>query len=301
MLALLEPDKDASILFTGHVGCGKTSELNRIAAAWQNQYLVIPLQMEDETDVNDLEYTDLYLVIIKQVVLAMQQAGLQSDHDLLTSVEDWFKEVTKETEETVERSVNVHAAASLGSEVPFLAQLLVKVMAQIKGGSKEKVTIRQELRREVTRLKTDMNLLLRDGTQQLKQRFPDKKGFLLILDGLDKCPPDVATRLFVDYAAQLVNLSCTVIYTVPIAILYSTRKLGSFFESPHVVPMINIYQFERGRTELNPVPDGIAQMVDLIAYRVEVEAVVSAPTLLTTLAEASGGHIRQMMRMARRS
>ena len=224
VLAIQEPGEFTSILFTGHVGCGKSSELNCIADHWQQGYLVVPLQVEDETDVNDLEYTDLYLVIIKQVELCLRRSGVKFDPQLLTSFEDWFKEITKETEETVERSVNVAAEASLGSEAPFLAKFLVKVMAQIKGGSKDKVTIRQTLAREVSRLKTDINLLLRDGAQKIRAKFPDKKGFLLILDGLDKCPSDVATRLFVDYAAQMRELSCTLIYTVPIATLYSSRK-----------------------------------------------------------------------------
>ncbi|MEM6352626.1 MAG: hypothetical protein AAF766_17855 [Cyanobacteria bacterium P01_D01_bin.14] len=174
ILTVQEPGEYTSLLFTGHVGCGKTSELNRIADYWQREYLVVTLAVEEETDINDLEYTDLYLVIIKQVELAMRQAGLRFDTKLLTSFEDWFKEVTKETEETVERSVNVEAEASLGSEAPFLAKFLVKTMAQIKGGSKDKVTIRQTLARELSRLQTDINLLLRDGAKKVCAASPEK-------------------------------------------------------------------------------------------------------------------------------
>lgn len=301
LLTVLEPGENTCILFTGHVGCGKTSELNRIADHWQREFLVVPLMLEEQADVNDLEYTDIYLVIIKQVELAMRRAGLRFDPRLLSSFEDWFKEITKETEETVERSVNVNAEASLGAEAPFLAKFLVKTMAQIKGGSTDKVTIRQTLAREVSRLQTDINLLLRDGAQKVCQKFPDKKGFLLILDGIDKCPPNVATRLFVDYAAQMRELHCNIIYTVPIAVLYSTRKLGGIFENPHIVPMINIYQFERDIPELEYNPTGLQQMADLIARRIEVDQVISDPELLITLAKASGGHLRQMMRMARQA
>ncbi|MEM8810425.1 MAG: ATP-binding protein [Cyanobacteria bacterium P01_G01_bin.38] len=301
VLTVQEPGEFTSILFTGHVGCGKSSELNRIADHWQSEYLVVSLRVEDETDINDLEYTDLYLLIIKQVELAMRQADLRFDAQLLGSFEDWFKEVTEETEETVERSVNVNAEASLGSEAPFLAKFLVKTMAQIKGGSKDKVTIRQTLAREVSRLKTDINLLLRDGAQKVCQKFPDKKGFLLILDGIDKCPPNVANRLFVDYAAQMRELHCTIIYTVPIAVLYSSRKLGGIFENPHIVPMINIYQFERDTPDLTHDSTGLAQMAELIARRIEPDQVLSDPELLLTLAKSSGGHLRQMVRMTRQA
>ncbi|MGF1570288.1 MAG: P-loop NTPase fold protein [Nodosilinea sp.] len=301
MLAVQEPGEFSTILFTGHVGCGKSSELNRIADHWKDEFLVVPLQVEDETDVNDLEYTDLYLVIIKQVEVTLRRAGLRFDPKLLTSFEDWFKDITHETEETVARSVNVDAEASLGADAPFLAKFLVKVMAQIQAGSTDKVTIRQTLAREVSRLKTDINLLLRDGAQKVVRQFPEKKGFLVILDGLDKCPPNVATRLFIDYAAQMRELHCTIIFTLPIAVLYSGRRMGGVFENPHIVPMINIYQFERDSPDLEHSPSSLNQIAQLVSERVDIEAVFSDPELLLTLAKASGGHLRQMMRMTRQA
>ncbi len=232
--------------------------------------------------------------------LSLRRSGLQFDSQLLTSFENWFKEITEETEESVARSVNVNAEASLGSEAPFLAKFLVKVMAQIKGSSTDKRTIRQTLTREVSRLRTDINLLLQDGAAKVRAKFPQKKGFLLVLDDLDKCPPNVAERLFVDYGAQLRELCCTIIYTVPIAIFYA-RKLGSAFENPHLVPMITLYQRERENPELSHDATGLTQMADLIAKRVDVDEVFADRDLLLTLAKASGGHLRQMMRMTRQA
>lgn len=300
-LDLIEPGETKSLLFTGHVGCGKSSELTRLKSAWQTDYLVIPVQVEDEADINDLTYTDLYLLVIKQVELALRHQGLAFDALLLQSFEDWFKDITKETEATVERSVNVNAEASLGSEAPFLAKFLVKVMAQIKGGSKDKVTIRQTLEREISRLRTDINNLLRDGTKKLQQAYPGKKGILLILDGLDKCPPNTATQLFIDYSAQLRELACNIIYTVPIAVLYGTRKLGSTFENPHIIPMIGMYQPNHKAVELTYDKNGLEQMAQLIEKRVNSEAIFAERTLLLDLAKASGGHLRQMMRMTRKA
>jgi len=102
--------------------------------------------------------------------------GLSFDVGLLKSFEDWFKEVTQETERTVESSVNVEAEASLGSDAPFIAKLIVKLLAQIKGSDKRKTAIRQVLQRDISRLKADVNLLLRDAYQKIKGRYP--KGFI---------------------------------------------------------------------------------------------------------------------------
>lgn len=177
MLEDQEPGEFAKVLFTGHVGCGKSSELAKIARNEQESYSIIYVQAEEQTDPYDLEYTDLYLLIIKEVEYSLRKVGLQFDGRLLKSFEDWFKDITKETEETVEKSVNVDAEASLGSEAPFLAKFLVKMLAQIKAGSKDKTTIRQTLVKDFSRLKTDVNLLLSDADKKLRSKFPNKKGF----------------------------------------------------------------------------------------------------------------------------
>lgn len=301
LLQTQEAGETSCILFTGHVGCGKSSELARIARLWQNDYEVIYIRASEETDVNDAQYVDLYLIIIKQVETALRQRGIRLDGDLLKSTGDWFLEITEEKAETVERSVNVEAEASLGSEAPLLAKFLFKVMAQIKGGSSQKRTIRETLKQEFSRLKTDTNLILSDGEKKLRQKFPDKKGILLILDDLDKCPPDVARHLFFDYASQMQELQCTVVYTVPIARLYDPRGISGIFNNPHIVPMINVYEFDRDKLDLDYNPDGLEAMAAMVARRVEVTAVFESRELVLDLARASGGHLRHMMQMMRDS
>ena len=299
MLEDQEPGEFAKVLFTGHVGCGKSSELAKIARNEQESYSIIYVQAEEQTDPYDLEYTDLYLLIIKEVEYSLRKVGLQFDGRLLKSFEDWFKDITKETEETVEKSVNVDAEASLGSEAPFLAKFLVKMLAQIKAGSKDKTTIRQTLVKDFSRLKTDVNLLLSDADKKLRSKFPNKKGFLLILDGLDKCPPSVSEELFVSNASQLQELNLNVIYTVPIATLYAPNFLASTFERATTVPMVNIYAYHPEVEELEHRQEFLDEVASVIEARVDINMVFEDRALLIELAKASGGHIRHLMQMMR--
>jgi energy-coupling factor transporter ATP-binding protein EcfA2 len=187
ILDFQEPGQFETVLFTGHRGCGKSTELKRIQNRWEQDYRVIYLEANEEIDINDSEYTDLYLVVIKQIEFALRELKLKFDPKLLKNFEQWFKEVTKETESTVESSVSVSAEATLGPEAPFIAKLLVKLLAQIKGADKRKSVIRQTLQRDISRLKADINLLLRDGYNKIKNKYP--KGFLIIFDNLDRVPP----------------------------------------------------------------------------------------------------------------
>ena len=297
VLDFQEPGDFCTILFTGHRGCGKSTELQRIRRQWEQDYRVIYLEANDETDINNAEYTDFYLIVIKQVEFALREMGLKFDQTLLKSFEDWFKEVTKETEHSVESSVNVEAEASLGSQAPFIAKLLVKLLAQIKGTDKQKIVIRQILQRDISRLKADINLLLHDAHQKIKHKYP--KGFLIIFDNLDRVPPNVGNHLFFDYAAQLQELNCSIIYTVPISVLCSSKNITNAFGEPHIVSMVNIYRLIRDCCDLEHNPDGLNCMSQIVEKRVDTAQLFESQEEVLALAKASGGHVRQLMQMVR--
>ena len=300
---LLEFQEEASfstILFTGHRGCGKSTELKRIQNLWEKDYHVIYLEVDEETDINDANYTDLYLIVIKQVEFTLRKLGLKFDQQLLNSFENWFKEITEENEESVEKSVSVESEASLEGGAPFIAKLMVKLLAQIKGSDKQKTTIRQTLEKDISRLKTDINRLLDDASGKLRKQNSAYKGFLIIFDNLDRVPPSVANHLFFDYATQLQELHCTIIYTVPISVLCSPKNPLSLYKSnPNIVPMVNIYKLDRNSRNLDYNQLGLEAMASLIEKRVDVDAVFNSRAELLELAKASGGHVRQLMQMMR--
>jgi energy-coupling factor transporter ATP-binding protein EcfA2 len=300
ILDLQEADNFSTILFTGHRGSGKSTELKRIQKIWKESYHVIYLEVNEETDINDANYTDLYLIVIKQVEFALRKLGLKFDQRLLSSFEAWFKEITEENEESVEKSVSVESEASLEGGAPFIAKLMVKLLAQIKGSDKQKTTIRQTLEKDISRLKADINLLLRDAYVKLQKKYPDYKGLLIIFDNLDRISPKVADHLFCEYAAQLQELHCTIIYTVPISVLCSPKNPLSLFDgNPHIVPMVNIYQFDRNVRDLNYNQIGLDTIASSIEKRVNVDAVFDSRAELLELAKASGGNVRQLMQMMR--
>src|SRR4028119_1411623 len=106
-LDLQEPGEFNTILFTGHRGCGKSTELKRIQSKCENEYRLIYIEFDLELDVNDAEYTDLYLLFIKKVADDLTKLRLKFDPKLLDSFEAWFKEVTQKTEATVQSSVSL--------------------------------------------------------------------------------------------------------------------------------------------------------------------------------------------------
>ena len=141
--------------------------------------------------------------------------------------------------------------------------------------------------------------MLSDAFVKLREKDPQyNKGFLIIFDNLDRVPLNVAKHLFLDYAAQLQSLHCTIIYTAPISIVYSDKNLTNAFDTPNIVPMINIYEFEKGSLNLQYKQDALDAVVSLIEQRVEIDVVFESRQQLLELAKASGGHVRQLMQIA---
>lgn len=300
-LDFLDPGQFEAVLFTGHRGCGKSTELLRLKAHLEKEYRVIYLETDDSLDINDADYIDLYLVLIRQVMREVGKLKLALDRQLLANFEQWFKEITQETEESVEKSASLDTEAEAGVEVPFLAKLVVKLLAQIKGSHVQRKTVRTTLQQDIGRLKTDMNALLLDAFEKLRQAYPQySKGFLVMFDNLDRVPPEVGDRLYFDYAPQLQDLNCTLIYTVPISVVYSDKNVNNSFSQPHIVPMVNIYRQQDGK--LGYDLEVLKQLARLITERIDCRAIFASPAgkpnaLVMELLKASGGHVRQLMQM----
>jgi len=300
-LDFLEPGQPAAILFTGHMGCGKSTELKRIQREWELAYEVIYIRATDELDINDADYKDLYLVIIKYVTEKLQSWGLASDSRLIQEFENWFKEITGETEETVEKSISLSTEAEAGYQFPFIAKLMAKLLAQIKGSETYKRKVRENLQQSFSRLQQNTNALLRDAFAKLCEKKPNTKGFLLIFDNLDRVPPSVGEHLFLKYANQLRELHCAIVYTVPISVIYSGRNYSNAFGNLNMMPMVNIYQFDAdpAQPELPYAPDGLDKMASLLDQRIDTEALFESRETLLHLIKLSGGHVRQLMQLMR--
>ncbi|PZO60344.1 MAG: hypothetical protein DCF15_02335 [Phormidesmis priestleyi] len=295
-LSFFAPGAFGKVLFTGHRGCGKSTELRRLQKNWQQDYRVIYLETDVEIDINDASYTDLYLVIIKQVTDDLAKLRLRFDQSLLTDFENWFKEVTEENEASVEKSVSLSTMAEAGVEIPFLSKLLAKLLAQIKGSEMQKKKIRETLQQDIGRLKVDMNRLLEDALKKVQQ-VGYKKGYLIIFDNLDRMPPEVGNRLYFDYATQLQDLNCTVIYTVPISVVYSDKNLSNAFGPPNVVPMVNVYHFDPAALHLEYDSDALKRLAKLITRRIDHKILFANEEIILELVAASGGHVRLLMQM----
>ncbi len=282
------------MLFTGHRGSGKTTELLRLKEELEsNEYFTIYMDVETLLDLGSLNYLDVLVAIAKQIHETLHEQNIPLNKELLEQIASWFAEKIMEDDTQIKHQAKVNTGIKAGLEIPFFAQIFANITANIKTASSRRETIRTNLKREISVFINYLNTLIAEARQSVKKA--GKKDLVLIVDGiekmhyeLDKEGHSTHSKLFVQHAEQLRSPECHIIYTVPVSLAYN-QNLGADFDQIIVLPMV--------KTD----SDGIERLVDVIGQRVAIDKVFESRELLERLAKTSGGVVRDLMRLVRMS
>lgn len=290
-------------LFTGHRGCGKSTELFRLRKRLEDAgYAVIYFEADEIIDVEDIVYSDVLVAMAQQVYYGLQKLNVQLSDDLLNDVFAWFAEVVFEQKNVKEFQAAL--AAEFGFGLPQvltpLAQLMAKITGQLRTGVESRKEIRRKLDPQIAHLIDRINLLIQTGVAALRKQ--GKEGLVIMVDNLDRIPfrkldetRNNHDALYIEHGEQLRALRCHLIYTVPIAILYSPRAriLTNIFPDCLTLPMIKVHTQDN-----QPWSEGLARMRQILAERIKLDAVFEERALELLCAE-SGGHPRILMTLVR--
>ena len=81
---------------SGHRGCGKSTEMNRLAVDLEinEKFWPINFSIRDHADLNDIDFKDVLLTIGGQLFLQYQERGSRSlDRQLLEELNSWQGEI----------------------------------------------------------------------------------------------------------------------------------------------------------------------------------------------------------------
>lgn len=297
-LELRPEDQWMHIAFTGHRGCGKSTELLRLKSRWEQNYFVVYFEMTDLLDPNDVAFSDLFLATSMVVAQACHDAGMPLDAKLLKNVQDFAVSVIEEKTMLTSADIASGAEAELGAKIPFFATLKARITSQFKASTENKVTIRRAFERDVTRLLTDTNLLLDDARSRVRKRKGnDRADLLIIIDNLDRVPPDVGERLVFQHGDLLKQLRANIIYTVPVSVLHSQKGIERAFPRHDILPMLTVYKHAPRKLYLDWDEAGVRELVRTVKQRVDVSAVFDSAELVAELARYSGGCLRHLMQL----
>ncbi len=295
-------DTPLHLLFSGHRGGGKSTELLRLQKnlaeppAGEDKFFVVYFEADQEDiDVNDVDFPDVLLAIIRQVGKALRERENVELHPT------WLSRFVGDLKRF------------LGSEVEFeqleLDVQIAKFTATIKSSPDARLKIREALEPNVSNLIQAANDLLDEAVIQLKSK--GYQSLVLIVDNLDRIvlrdlEGGITTheRLFLNRGSQLHALRCHIVYTLPISMVYSpkaTALMNIFGRDPAVLPMVKV----ANRDNNNDNPAGMKALREIVLKRLIAANVTQWTNAFDStdtrdyLCRMSGGHLRNLLILIR--
>ncbi|HBL13939.1 MAG TPA: KAP family P-loop domain-containing protein, partial [Cyanobacteria bacterium UBA11162] len=298
-IALISPDEPTCQLFTGHIGCGKSTELLRLKSELEQQdFHVVYFESSQDLDMADVDITDILLSVAGQVSESLEAIKIKIKPGYFANL---FTEIVDFLQTPIE--LNAEAELSIG---------IGKITAKTKESPKLRRRLREYLEPRTSGILEAINTeLLEPGTNQLKRQ--GKAGLVVIVDNLDRVdnrllPSDrwQPEYLFIDRGDQLRKLNCHVVYTIPLGLIFSNdveilkNRLGGGLP-PTILPMVPVK--ERDGSECKEGMDLLRQMVMVRAFPNRTPAqqleliteVFDTPKTLDRLCKVSGGHLRNLL------
>jgi nucleoside-triphosphatase THEP1 len=297
----LSPDDPTCQLFTGHIGCGKSTELQKLKAELEQQgFHAVYFESSQVLEMADVDVTDILLAIARQVSdsLAAIQIKLKPGY---------FMNLFREIGEILQTPVEI-------SDVEFSVGI-AKITSRTKDSPKLRSQLRQYLEPRTSGILAAINQeMLAPAIQKLKAK--GKKGLVVIIDNLDRLDNSVKSTgrlqpeyLFVDRGDQLNQLHCHVVYTVPLFLIFSNvlgRLTNRFGRDPKVLPMVPV-QLRQG----DECKEGMALLQQMVLARAFPDAnpvqrmdliseVFDSLETLERLCRVSGGHARNLLTLLSR-
>ena len=279
------------VLFFGHIGSGKTTELRRYAAKLNDskRFYVVEVDVLAKLDRNNLQYTEALMAMAETLLERLNAEGYALGEEALKPVRDWFVTAIQTRATNRELSAELKTGVQAGGGIPGLVKLFAGFTAAFKTGSSQKSEWRQEIRNGFTTLAVAFSNLIRTAERELAQAGRAER-VLFLVDGTDKMRGEDTQQFFVQDAEQLLAIQTLAIYTAPLHLRYDGR-LGGKLDADMVLPMIKLQERDGSRCEA-----GWAALHELLLRRAD-RSLFTSDAEVTRLVEYSGGHPRELLRL----
>jgi hypothetical protein len=216
------------VLFFGHIGIGKTTELRRYAGLLNasRRFCVVEVDVLAKLDRNNLQYSEVLMAMAETLLERLQGDGVTLAAVALEPLQRWFGNLVETKTTTKELSAELKTVAEGGGGIPGLVKLLATFTAAFKTGSSQKSEWQREIRNDFTALALAFNTLIRQAEAQLAREGRAER-LLFLIDGTDKMRGEDTQQFFVQDAEQLLAIETLVIYTAPLHLKYDGERCAA--------------------------------------------------------------------------
>jgi hypothetical protein len=320
-ITFFSPDDPTCTLFTGHIGCGKSTELLRLKLELELEgFHVVYFESSEDLEMADVDIGDVMLAIARRVSQSLDKIVLEEPSRLKELLQGAVKVLNSEVTGV---KFKLPGAKILGDSVGDVGITsdkdkfsLYLGIGEITTKAKSDATLREKLNQYLGPQKTQLleainQELLEPAIAKLKQL--GKKGLVVIVDNLDRIDNrqkgwgrPQQEYLFVDQGECLTKLHCHLVYTMPLALKFSNdygNLTQRFSEDPKVLPMVPVQLTDGSQCEA-----GMALLRQMVLARAfpdldedkrldKITEIFDSPQTLDRLCSVSGGHVRDLLRL----
>lgn len=229
-------DTPQKILFMGHRGSGKSTELWKVITDLEPNFKIISFSIKEEIDIIDLKYIDLIFLILKKLLDSVKDEKINLGDSLIDNLYNyWYGKKILEVIKTDKYEAGVNTEAKLN----ILNQIIFSIKGILSTGKETKEIVRTDIEPSLSELLKSMNDIITKIKIELvkKNKVP-----LIIIEDLDKLEIPIAEDLFLNHKNILTALDIHIIYTFPVFLRYSSKysEIKDAFSLQELLSVIKI-------------------------------------------------------------
>jgi len=277
------------LLFVGHRGAGKSSEMAYLASLIEDELVSVPVPLYNIFQSPAVSHAEVVLamnlrllrvatddhVVPRGVVNEVWEGYLR---DRYLGLKRWlFGETSAADEGTGSVTVKLNAFA-------------VELESRIGTESSTRQQVRERLQDRVS----EMIRQIGDLVQQLSTKLG--KRLLLVVEDLDKFDRKETRELFLEHSRTLTMPAVNVIYSFPVAMRYTDDfpEIQKGFDGAYFLPNIALK-----RRDGSADPQGLRKAREILTRRVAVA--LFEPATLDAIVRLSGGHVKTLIQLAQQA
>ena len=277
------------LLFVGHRGSGKSSELNYLTSLIEDKFLCIPVPLYDIFKTPAVSHIEVVFAMTLRLLAAASSEEILPTglvNDVWTALfEDsflFFKRalfgetiIPADNQQTFTLKVNV-LAAELETKIGTESYTRDQVKEKFAGRVSEML---EKLDNVARKLEKDTG-----------------KRLLLIVEDLDKFDLQDTRNLFLEHARTLTAPYPNIIYSFPVAMRYSNDfpEIRKGFREAYLLPNVAL----KHRDD-SPDENGVGTMRKILLNRISPQLI--EPEAIERIIQLCGGHIKSMIQLAQRA
>ena len=235
------PSSNNAVLFLGHRGCGKSTELVKLASKLRDEQnynvKIINCNLELDLDYSDTPYWELFILLTQKLIEIANELDCDISKTIVDKALSYWYDKSETTTFQEELAFGIESEVSVGAGLKGLLGAFIKASGHIKNKSEQRTDIIKKVERRAFEWIEIIKLISHSIQSKSDGKMP-----ILILEELDKINDRPAIEIFCKNASVLSQLPFKAIYTFPINLFYSEEFSAFKGRFQHyTLPMIKVH------------------------------------------------------------